>query len=115
MAGPGAGGAGAAVGLRGATGGDDRGGEAEHRVVAVLEPGRAGVVRLAERADAPAAVGPDVAADGDGGVDVDEVAALARLPPPDEGDGVSALHQRARRHPHQAMVRSLAVARLVVR
>ena len=57
--------------LGGAAGGDDCRGEAEHRVLAVLETGGAGVVGLTERADPPAAVRPDVAADGDGGVDLE--------------------------------------------
>ena len=49
--------------LRGAAGGDDRGGEAEHGVLALVEGGRARVVGLAGHVDPPAAVRPDVAPD----------------------------------------------------
>ena len=66
----------APVGLGGAAGRDDGGGEPDHRVLAVLQGRRAGVVGLAGDVDAPAPMGPDVAADADGGAAIDEVPAL---------------------------------------
>ena len=56
-------------------GGVDDVGEAEHGVAAVLDAGGAGVVGLAGDVDAPAAVRPDVGADGDGAGRVGEVVA----------------------------------------
>jgi hypothetical protein len=60
----------------GLAGGEHRTGIPEHRVVAVLEPGGAGVVRLPGEVKPPPTMGPDVAADGDGVVEVDQTAAL---------------------------------------
>ena len=57
-------------------GGQHGGGQPEHRVVAVHQPGGAGVVGLAVEVQPPPAVRPDAVGDADGGARVDQAAAL---------------------------------------
>ena len=57
-------------------GGQHGGGQPEHRVVAVHQPGGAGVVGLAVEVQPPPAVRPDAAGDADRSAGVDEAAAL---------------------------------------
>ena len=69
--------------------GQDGLGIPEHGVAAVLEAGRARVVRGAGHVDAPAPVGPDVGADGDGGgggAEIGERAALLDVELDEGGD-----------------------------
>ena len=66
----------AAVALGRLAGGEHRTGEAEHRVLPVVQRGGAGVVGLAGEVESPPAVRPDAGADADRAPAVDQSAAL---------------------------------------